>query len=180
MEGAVSATAAGWAAAAATILALVALFLMWRARAELRKVLAARRPANTSGWRTPISPSDASRGRSHADGEPAADPGPHTAVATLAAPASNPDVEVRPQPLEVATAEVVEEPGALELLLELLDDDEPDTRRDAVAALVGMGGRGSTERLTLILGRDPSAEVRREAVSALRDSLERPGSGPAR
>ncbi len=192
MEGAVSASAVGWAAVAAGILALVALILLWRTRAELRRVRAelrrvraAQRPTDTSGWRTPMSPPDASEGHRGPDGEPAADSGttaPAAADATSGAAnttsGEDEGEDEKLQPTEVVQVDVVEEPDPLELLLELLEDDEPDTRRDAVVALAGVRGPGGIERLTLILGRDPSAEVRREAVAALRDSLERPRAGP--
>lgn len=180
MEGAVSASAAGWAAVATGILAIVALILLWRTRAELRKVRAARRPTDPSGWRTPISPPDASQDHRGPDGKPAADSGttaPAAADATSGAETTTSREEEKLQPAEVVRADVVEEPEPFELLLELLEDDEPDTRRDAVVALAGVRGPAGTERLTLVLGRDPSAEVRREAVAALRDSLERSRAG---
>lgn len=179
MEGAVSASAAGWAAAAAGMLALVALAMLWWTRAELRKVRAARRKIDPVEWRTPISPPAAFQGH-RADGEPAGDSGttaPAAADATSGAKTTTSGEGEKLQPAEVVRADVLEQPEPLELLLELLEDDEPDTRRDAVVALAGVHGPGGTERLTLILGRDPSAEVRREAVAALRDSLERPRAG---
>ncbi len=180
MESAVSASASGWAAVGAGVLALVALMLLWRTRTQLRKARVAQRDTDTSGWQTPTSATDAAQGHRGPDGEPAADSGttaPAAADATSGAETTTSNEEEKLQPSEVARGDVVEEPEPLQLLLELLEDDEPDTRRDAVVALAGVRGPGGTERLTLILGRDPSAEVRREAVAALRDSLERPRAG---
>ena len=186
MEGTVSASAIGWAAVATGILALVALILLWRKDSELRKVrwdaelLRVGWHLANAGWRTPISPSDASQSHRGPDGEILADTAttpPDAAGVGSGAVTTTSGEEGKLQPTEVARIDLAQEPHPLDLLLELLEDDEPYTRRHAVTALAGIRAPLGAERLTLVLAQDPSAEVRREAVTALRDSLERPGAG---
>lgn len=184
MEGAVGA----WAAVAAGIVALIALILLWRTRAELRKVRSAQRRTDAGEWRAPLSSTGPA-----GDATSTTEATPETTSEITASGREHTPVQAGPtleavetatatrdeplQPAEAVRDEWAGEPERLEVLLELVEDEESDTRRDAVMALAGVPGPGGAERLTLILGRDPSAEVRREAVAALRGSLERRRAG---
>jgi HEAT repeat protein len=53
------------------------------------------------------------------------------------------------------------------LLVNVLKDEYPLVRREAVRALRGLGSHRATEALIHVAGHDPSAEVREEAVAAL-------------
>ncbi|HZP90493.1 MAG TPA: hypothetical protein VFC04_05790 [Actinomycetota bacterium] len=58
-------------------------------------------------------------------------------------------------------------------VLELLDDDRPDVRRSAVAALAAGGGAHALRGLSYAAARDPAVEVRREAILGIRSLVER-------
>lgn len=58
-------------------------------------------------------------------------------------------------------------------VLDLLDDDRPDVRRSAVAALAAGGGAHALRGLSYAAARDPAVEVRREAILGLRSLVER-------
>ena len=169
MLSAVGSVAAALAAAAAGVVAVVALILLLRTRAELREIRVARWWHGQGEWQSPTSISP-----------PKNDVRTPLPVGPMAVTAETPpgiSREEQLQPSEVVREDAEKSPEPVELLLELVEDEEPGTRRDAVAALAGLRGEVRAERLTLVLGRDPSAEVRREAVTALRGSMERRRSG---
>src|SRR5581483_4825510 len=64
------------------------------------------------------------------------------------------------------------------VVLELLDDDRPDVRRNAVAALAAGGGALALRGLSYAAARDPVVEVRRVAILGIRSLVER-RSAPA-
>jgi len=59
-------------------------------------------------------------------------------------------------------------------LLELLDDDRPSVRQNAVNALAIGRGAHAVRGLSYAISRDPSVEVRREAILGLRSLVEKP------
>lgn len=66
--------------------------------------------------------------------------------------------------------------GAEQTIVEALQDEFPQVRREAVRALAEIGGGGAARALSVVVARDPSAEVREEAVAALAGLIEHPAA----
>ncbi len=185
-------------AVAAAAIALAALGWQWITRREVRSLRQRRlehgpdRPVVELGGSRPNAPRGV-EGRSTSETqtrvgaakdvrlEPTAllaEPeGPRQEVAAKAAEvagAQGSQVTVEPAP-EVREGSV----GRSEAVaLELLDDERPDVRRNAVAALAAGGGALALRGLSYAAARDPVVEVRREAILGIRSLVER-RSAPA-
>lgn len=66
--------------------------------------------------------------------------------------------------------------AAEQTIMEALQDEFPQVRREAVRALAEIGGDGAARALSVVVRRDPSAEVREEAVAALAGLIEHPAA----
>jgi hypothetical protein len=76
-----------------------------------------------------------------------------------------------------ALSRATDRPDAVDVIASALADDAPQVRREAVRALMRIGGSVAGRALSDALAHDPSSEVRREAVSALAALLARRAGG---
>jgi len=185
-------------AAAAAAVALAALVWLWITRREVRSLRERRlervpdRPVVELGGSRPNAPRGV-EGRSTSETQTRVGAGKDVRpepTALLAEP-EGPRQEVPTKAPEVAGAQgsqgTVEPAAELPdgsvgrseaVVLELLDDDRPDVRRNAVAALAAGGGALALRGLSYAAARDPVVEVRREAILGIRSLVER-RSAPA-
>jgi hypothetical protein len=150
-----------------TAAALVGLWLSRRELGRARQALVRPGSEKEAGWAFGPRPKAAAETEKEQGGPPVHPERPETerAEVDLAAPSAD-DTEGRP--------EILVEPGPRErtpsdaALIELLNDSRPSVRRNAVVALAIGGGREALRGLAYSAAKDPSVEVRREAILGLR------------
>lgn len=98
------------------------------------------------------------------------------AVAGLATALRDPDPFARVRAIQ----ELGGSPGAEDLLIQALADESPPVRREAVRALRGSRTVAAMQALIEVVSRDPSSEVREEAVEVLGALLGEAAEGEAR
>jgi HEAT repeat protein len=76
-----------------------------------------------------------------------------------------------PRTRAAAAVRAGSEPGAEEMLVLVLTDEEPLVRLAAVRALAGVSGPRATRAIIRVAATDPSPEVRAEAVAAVGRAL---------